>query len=183
MWPLPGTAIQRALLDRRFKTTAVRRLYGEVPPASGERADWDRLRIAAAVAESGTDYGLGEAFPHDVLLDQLGGVGFRKGCYVGQEVVSRMQHRGTARRRLLIAAGAAPLPPAGTEIAAGGRVLGQLGTVAGSDGLAIVRLDRVKDALDAGLPIAAGGVPVALSIPEWASFGFPVSAAGAAEEA
>ncbi len=170
-------------LDRRFKNAAVRRHYGEVPPATGERADWDRLRIASAVAETGPDYAPGEAFPHDVLLDQLGGIGFRKGCYVGQEVVSRMQHRGTARRRLLIAAGEAPLPASGAELSAGGRALGQLGTVVGREGLAIARLDRVKDALDAGLPIVAGGVPVGLSIPGWATFGFPSSAAGAAEEA
>ena len=79
------------------------------------------LRIAHGVAESGIDYALGDAFPHDVLLDQNGGVGFRKGCYVGQEVVSRMQHRGTARRRVLIAAARSALPAPGTEIVAGGR--------------------------------------------------------------
>ena len=58
----------------------------------GEPAAWHAFRIANGIAESGSDYALGEAFPHDVLLDQTGGVGLRKGCYVGQEVVSRMQH-------------------------------------------------------------------------------------------
>ena len=68
---------------------------------AGDAAAWHGLRIANGVAESGADYQLGDVFPHDVLLDQNGGIGFRKGCYVGQEVVSRMQHRGTARRRTL----------------------------------------------------------------------------------
>ena len=116
-------------------------------------ADWHAFRIAHGVAESGADYALGDAFPHDVLLDQNGGVGFRKGCYVGQEVVSRMQHRGTARRRVLIVDGDGDLPAPGTEIIAGGRAIGTLGSVAGGVGLAIVRIDQVKDAMDAGTPI------------------------------
>ncbi len=67
------------------------------------------------------DYSLGDTFPHDVNLDQTGGVSFRKGCFVGQEVVSRMQHRGTARRRILIVAGVSELPATGTAITANGR--------------------------------------------------------------
>ena len=91
-----------------------------------------------------------------MLLDETGGVGFRKGCYVGQEVVSRMQHRGTARRRFLIATADAPLPAPGTDIRAGGKPIGTLGSVAGSKGLALVRIDKVKAALDEGLPIIGG---------------------------
>ena len=103
---------------------------------------------------------------------RLDGVGFRKGCYVGQEVVSRMQHRGTARRRVLIVSGE-NLPASGTEIVANGRALGTLGSTAGGKGLAILRIDRVKDALDAGVPIEAGGVPVTVAIPGWATFTYP----------
>ena len=123
---------------------------------------------------------LGDAFPHDVLLDQTGGVGFRKGCYVGQEVVSRMQHRGTARRRVLIASADAPLPAPGTPVESGGRTLGALGTVSGAKALAIVRIDRVKEAMDAGQPIAADGVALTLSIPAWAGFTFPEAPAESA---
>src|SRR5690606_9565916 len=126
-------------------------------------------------------YAAGDAFPHDVLLDQNGGVGFRKGCYVGQEVVSRMQHRGTARRRVLIAKGDADLPASGTEVKAGERAIGTLGSSSGPDGLAIVRIDRVKDALDAGQAITAGGVVLTLSIPDWARFTFPQDAAPAGD--
>ena len=129
------------------------------------------------IAESGFDYEAGDAFPHDVLLDENGGVGFRKGCYIGQEVVSRMQHRGTARRRVLIATAAQPLPASGTEILAGGRAIGALGTVVDGDGLAIVRIDRVKEALDAGVPIEANGMPLTLAIPPDAHFIFPEAAA------
>lgn len=171
------------LADRRFPAEAnVRRAHVEAAPAAdATMADWTALRIRHAVAESGPDFAAGDAFPHDVLLDQNGGVGFRKGCYVGQEVVSRMQHRGTARRRVLVARGDAPLPATGTDVKAGERSIGSLGSVSGRDGLAIVRIDRVKDAMDAGQPITAGGVRLDLAIPAWARFGFPEGAAATGE--
>lgn len=170
------------LRDTRFPTDAgVQRRYGSPPATDANLDEWDALRVRHGIAESGADYALGDAFPHDVLLDQTGGVGFRKGCYVGQEVVSRMQHRGTARRRVLLAEAATDLPAAGTEITAGGRAVGQLGTVSGRHGLAIARIDRVKDAVDAGVPLLADGVETTLSIPAWAGFAFPASTPGAEE--
>ena len=159
--------------DLRFKNAYVCRIYGEAAGASDGRQEWDRLRIAHGVAESGPDYEAGDAFPHDVLLDQNNGIGFRKGCYVGQEVVSRMQHRGTARRRVLIVRGEAALPASGTELTVDGRPVGTLGTVVDRDALAIARIDKVKDAIDAGAPILAGDVQVAASIPPGVAFGFP----------
>ncbi|HHZ08830.1 MAG TPA: folate-binding protein YgfZ [Rhizobiales bacterium] len=169
---------ESTLRDSRFPgDVGVSRIYAVAgnagPEPQGSVAAWDALRVAHGIAESGTDYALGDAFPHDVLLDQTGGLGFRKGCYVGQEVVSRMQHRGTARRRVLIAAAEAPLPAAGTPVESSGRALGALGTVSGTNALAVVRIDRVKEAMDAGQPIAAAGVPLTLSIPAWAKFAFP----------
>lgn len=164
------------LRDLRFPDAAVFRSYGGSVGADGELPDWDRLRIAHGVAESGSDYALGDAFPHDVLLDQNGGVGFRKGCYVGQEVVSRMQHRGTARRRILIATGAAPLPAPFTDITANGRIIGTLGTAVGDRALAMVRIDKVKDAMDLGTPMVAGEVALTFAIPPSARFTFPIDA-------
>jgi folate-binding protein YgfZ len=163
--------------DLRFAPRAVFRRYAGTAPASDDKGAWDRLRIAAGVAESGPDYALSEVFPHDVLLDQNGGIGFRKGCYVGQEVVSRMQHRGTARRRVLIVRSDNLLPAPGTDITANGRPIGALGTTVGNQGLAIVRIDRVKDAADAGVPILAGDAVLDLSIPPGATFTFPADAA------
>ncbi|RCS23208.1 folate-binding protein [Phyllobacterium salinisoli] len=164
------------VIDCRFPTEAkVLRHYGESAGSTDETA-WTALRIAHGVAESGHDFALGDAFPHDANLDQTGGVSFRKGCFIGQEVVSRMQHRGTARRRVLIATGAADLPAAGTPLTSGGREIGTLGSVSGNNGLALVRIDRVKDAMDSGTPILAGDVAVALAIPPAARFGFPEQA-------
>ncbi|MBB6408073.1 YgfZ/GcvT domain-containing protein [Mesorhizobium sangaii] len=166
--------------DARFANGAVTRSYGQADERS-DLAAWQASRIASGIAESGSDYQLGDAFPHDVLLDETGGVGFKKGCYVGQEVVSRMQHRGTARRRVLIVQAALPLPVAGTELTVEGRPVGTLGSNAGTTGLAIARIDRVKAALDAGQPIMAGDVPVTVAIPAWAKFSFPQEAVSAEE--
>lgn len=165
-----------ALRDTRFANGGVIRSY-DTPSGTGDPGAWNAFRIANGVAESGSDYQLGDAFPHDVLLDQTGGVGFAKGCYVGQEVVSRMQHRGTARRRVLVASAPGPLPVPGTELTVEGRPVGTLGSVSGSKGLAIARIDRVKSAVDAGKAILAGDVPVTLAIPGWAKFTFPEDAA------
>lgn len=160
--------------DIRFGDKAVKRIIGNTRRA-GDMSGWTALRIAHGIAESGTDYTLGDAFPHDVNLDQIGGVSFKKGCYVGQEVVSRMQHRGSARRRILIAQGIGLLPPSGTEIVAAGRTIGTFGTVQGDMALALCRIDRVKDATDAGASIAADGVSLTLAIPPGATFTLPAS--------
>ncbi|WP_027164922.1 folate-binding protein YgfZ [Mesorhizobium sp. WSM3224] len=170
-----------ALADMRFRDLAVRRAYGDEAKDGGDPEAWQVLRIANGIAESGSDYQLGDAFPHDVLLDETGGVGFKKGCYIGQEVVSRMQHRGTARRRVLIATAENAMPASGAELTVDGRPVGALGSVSGKTGLAIARIDRVKAAVDAGKKIVAGEVPVTLTIPAWAKFSFPQDTVSAEE--
>lgn len=159
------------LADCRFpEGVGVFRIYAPKIEANASVSEWDRLRIEHGVAESGTDYELQDAFPHDVLFDFNGGVGLRKGCYVGQEVVSRMHHRRTARRRVVIVEGALPLSPDEREITAGSKPLGQLGTIVDTHALAIVRIDRVAEAKAAGETILAGGVELSLRVPAWADF-------------
>jgi hypothetical protein len=151
-----------------------------VAEAAGLPADeaaYRAHRIALGVPEGGEDFAHGDAFPHDANMDDLAGVDFAKGCYVGQEVVSRMKHRGTARRRVLTATGASPLPPAGTAVTAGGKPIGAVGSSAGTRGLALVRIDRAKAAMDERIPIEANGLALALALPAYARFGFPAEAA------
>jgi hypothetical protein len=143
--------------------------------ATATQDDWHARRVAACVPEAPFDHALGDAFPHDVDMDQLGGVAFDKGCFVGQEVVSRMQHRGTARRRVIQVSGADALPASGTQVMAGDKPAGHLGTVAGSSGLALVRLDRIAQARASGTPVTAGEVTLEPRIPDWASFDWPVT--------
>lgn len=169
------------LTDTRFPPAVqvTRRYAAAGDDATASASDWLSLRISNGVAESGTDYVLGEAFPHDVLLDQNGGVSFKKGCFIGQEVVSRMQHRGTARKRIVIVQAAADLPKQGTEIRAGSRAIGTLGSVNGLSGLALVRIDRAAEAMNSNTPILAGEVPLKLFVPDGSDFTFPGLHAGA----
>ena len=132
-------------------------------------------RIGLGVAEGGQDFDLGDAFPHEANFDQLGSVDFEKGCFVGQEVVSRMQHRGTARKRVVPVQGDTDLPPSGTEIVAGETPLGTLGSTSGTQGLALLRLDRAEKALAKGDTISAAGVSLSLAQPVWADFQVPGS--------
>jgi folate-binding Fe-S cluster repair protein YgfZ len=103
-------------------------------------------------------------------MDQLAGIDFQKGCFIGQEVVSRMQHRGTARTRIVAAEYQGATPEAGVPIMAGEKTLGTFGSGANGRGIALVRIDRVADALAAGMSIVAGGVPMKIVKPAWAQF-------------
>jgi tRNA-modifying protein YgfZ len=126
---------------------------------------YDARRIVAGVPRGGLDFIYGDAFPHETNMDRLHGVDFDKGCYVGQEVVSRMQHRGTARTRIVRVTLEDFSPEPGTAILAGDKPVGTMGSTAGGHGIALLRTDRVADALDAGLKLSAGGLAIRLTDP------------------
>lgn len=131
-------------------------------------------RVALGIPEAGKDFVALDTFPHEANLDQLGGVDFNKGCYIGQEVVSRMQHRAMARTRTVSVRylnGFGVL--AGAEIRAGETRIGAVGESFGDRTVGLVRLDRLEEALRAGKTITSGGVPVAISKPHYASFTMP----------
>ena len=125
--------------------------------------DYEAHRIRCGVAEGGVDFVYGDAFPHEADMDRLHGVDFHKGCYVGQEVVSRVEHRGLARRRV-IAVQFSDAPPAGAQVTADGANLGVLTSVGHGVGLAMVRVDRAAEATDQGLAIEADGVALTLDL-------------------
>jgi folate-binding protein YgfZ len=128
-----------------------------------EARDYDAHRIALGVPRGGVDFTYSDAFPHEANMDRLHGVDFDKGCYVGQEVVSRMQHRGIARTRivrLLLDDGA---PEGGIEVVAADKSVGTMGSSANGRGLALLRVDRVADALKGGASLSAGNIPVKLA--------------------
>jgi folate-binding protein YgfZ len=133
--------------------------------------DFEAHRIALGVPRGGLDFAYGDAFPHEADMDQLGGVDFAKGCFIGQEVVSRIEHRGTARTRAVALRYEGATPESGAPITAGERQIGTMGSAARGRGIALVRLDRVAEAEQAAL--AAGGIPIRLIKPDWARFSFP----------
>lgn len=153
--------------DPRLSTIGIRVYSNETP--DGEEADYTTHRITNGMPQGGDDYAYGEAYPHEVLMDQYGGVDFKKGCYVGQEVVSRMQHRGTAKKRIINVASDKPLPTSGTAITADGKPAGQMGSSADKNGLALLRLDRIAKAEI----LAAGETKITPSLQNWVTFEMP----------
>jgi folate-binding protein YgfZ len=131
-----------------------------------ESTVYDAHRIACGTPRGGVDFMYGNAFPHETNMDRLRGVDFDKGCYVGQEVVSRMQHRGTARTRTVRLILEDSPPEAGIGVVAGDKPVGTMGSSANGIGLALMRIDRVADALDNGVPLTAGGIAVRLADPD-----------------
>ncbi len=125
--------------------------------------EYEGLRIAVGAPKGGLDFAYADAFPHDANFDLLHGVDFDKGCYVGQEVVSRMKHRGTARKRVARVKLAGPAPAPGTPVMDRELAVGALGSSSGREALAMLRIDRVEDASAAGRPLSAGGVTLALA--------------------
>ncbi|MBL8905103.1 MAG: folate-binding protein YgfZ [Rhizobiales bacterium] len=136
----------------------------------GGNRTYDARRIGLGIADSEADMGSGELFPHEANLDQLNGVSFTKGCYVGQEVVSRMEHRGTARNRILPLKLDGAAPPKGTPIRAGEKQIGTLLSSAGDRALGLIRLDRLADAARAGDRLLTDSVPVHVFKPAFARF-------------
>jgi folate-binding protein YgfZ len=131
--------------------------------------------IASGVPQGGTDQTMrdflyGDVFPHDVNLDQLGGIDYDKGCYLGQEVVSRIHHRGTARKRFVQISGDAELT-SHDAILAGGKTIGQIGMAVQKSALAQIRLDRLAAAQEQGVPIQSEqGQILTITMPSYANF-------------
>ncbi len=151
---------------------AIAAFAGSLGAQAASAADYHAHRIALGLADS-ADIGSGELFPHECNFDQIGGVDFRKGCYVGQEVVSRTEHRGTARKRIVPAVFDGGAPERGSAVTAGERAIGEVMSVAGDRGLVLVRLDRAEAAIAAGAPLTAGGATLRLERPDWARFEVP----------
>jgi folate-binding protein YgfZ len=127
---------------------------------------YDAHRVASGVPRGGVDFMYGDAFPHETNMDRLHGVDFDKGCYVGQEVVSRMQHRGTARTRTVRIILDGPAPEPGAVVLAGDKPVGTMGSAAGHHGLALIRIDRAADALASGTPLTSGGLAIRVAEPD-----------------
>jgi tRNA-modifying protein YgfZ len=134
---------------------------------------YEAHRIALGVPRGGLDFIYGDTFSHEADMDQLNGVDFGKGCYVGQEVVSRVEHRASARSRVVPIVYDEFAPSSGLPVMAGDRQIGTLGSTAKGHGLALMRLDRIGDALAAGATIEAGGIAIRAVKPAWAKFDWP----------
>ena len=173
LWPadntVPGGVI--AAPDPRNTDLGLRLILprmriAEIPAETADHRAYDAFRIEHGIPEAGRDYELAGAFPHEALYDQIGSVDFKKGCFIGQEVVSRMQHRGTARKRTVRVRTSEPVEP-GSEIRAGDAAIGIIGSACAQTAIALLRLDRASEAKAAGTPLTAGSATVEIDLPDW----------------
>lgn len=142
----------RAILDRTGADSAA---------SEASQLAYHAHRIRCAVPEGGVDFAYSDSFPHEAMMDTFGGIDFSKGCYIGQEVVSRVHHRGTARTRIVPVrypdgVGA----EAGADVTAEDRVIGRAGSSVNGQGLMLVRTDKLAEAMANRLPLRAGGLPI-----------------------
>jgi len=144
-----------------------------------EASEYEAHRIALGAPRGGLDFQYSDAFPHEADMDQLNGVDFAKGCYVGQEVVSRVEHRGTARKRVVPVTFPDFGPEAGVPVRIGDMEVGTMGSSAAGRGLAMLRLDRIGEALAAGAPLMSGGIALTPVKPPWGQFPWPGDAKAA----
>ncbi len=130
---------------------------GASDDSRGSARDYDALRVRLGVPEGGKDYEFGDAYPHEADFDLFNGVSFTKGCYVGQEIVARMQNKSVVRKRAIKVSGNAPLTP-NSDILLGDIPVGRIGTVDGTTAIAMLRLDRALEAEQKMQDLIAGGV-------------------------
>ncbi len=155
--PLPLAYQDSRLSEMGYRMIAPK---GTLPHGGG----YDSWRISRGMADSDADIGVGKLFPHEANLDKIGGVSFTKGCYVGQEVVSRMEHRATARSRIVPVAYHGVAPPSGAVITSGQQSIGVALSSSASTGLTLMRLDRLAETKEA---LMVSGVKVDVCLPSW----------------
>lgn len=163
---LAGAAAARAVsfADPRHPALPARGIgaLAEMPKGLAGPDAYHAVRLAQGVPE-GADFGVEKIFALDGGLDELHAVSFEKGCYVGQELTARMKHRATARKRPHVVTADGTVPSPGTPVIANGLEAGEIMASYGTQGFALVRLDRIEGAQD----FRADNIPVALTRPAW----------------
>ncbi len=122
---------------------------------------WDSHRLALGLPDGARDLEPEKTVLLEAGFDELGGISWTKGCYMGQELTARTRYRGLLKRRLVPVHAATPLPAHGTPVSAGTREVGEMRSSLGTRGLAMLRLDAL------GVPLQADGVAIVPRIPDW----------------
>ncbi|MGB0672173.1 MAG: YgfZ/GcvT domain-containing protein, partial [Rhodospirillales bacterium] len=161
-----------AFVDPRLAEAGVRILTTEdsalaalgLPMA--EAATYDRLRIALGLPDASRDLLVDKTTLLEAGFDELRGIDWQKGCYMGQELTARTKYRGLIKKRLMPVRFDGPTPEAGTAVLAEDRDAGEVRSSAGDLGLAFLRLD----ALGGGAALTAGTATLHPLKPAWANF-------------
>jgi hypothetical protein len=168
-----------AFIDPRLVRLGVRVLLppttlGPTLEAQGfaplEPEAYERVRITAGVPDGSRDLLTEKSTLLESGFEELHGVDFAKGCFVGQELTARMKYRGLVRKRLLPVVLKGPRPEPGTIIRLGEREAGEMRSSIDGRGLALLRLDRIAEADQASTPLSAGATEVMPVKPDWVNF-------------
>ena len=143
-------------------------LEAEMISLAGE-AHYHERRLMLGISNGSRDLAPDKAFVLESNLEELGGVSFSKGCFIGQEVTARTKHKSTLRKRILPVQLDGALPDPGSSIRAGDSEIGTLLSGQGTRALALIRLDRWQAALERGAEISSEGLPAIIQVPPWLS--------------
>ncbi len=164
--PRLAAAGARAFLPRGSAAEALE--AAGFAPATAE--DYDRHRLSLALPDGSRDIAVEKGFLLENGIDDLNGVDFDKGCYVGQELTARTKHRATIRKRLYRVDVDGPMPEPGTQVTADGRAAGEMRSGRGDVGLALLRVELLAKAAEAGIPLTCGDARLTPVKPSWATF-------------
>ena len=138
----------------------------DAAPSNTDLSAYHEARISLGIALGGVDFAYNDAFSHEINMDLLNGIDFKKGCYVGQEVVSRVHHKGGARKRILPLQLSAEVT-APQEIMLGDVAAGTLTSTTKLRGLGLMRLDRAHRALSENIALKCGDTNITPTKPDW----------------
>ena len=168
-----------AMIDPRLPSLGIRLI---APPAEVEKlvtslcfgsstsSDYDNHRLNLAIPDGSRDMIVEKSFLLESNFEDLNGVDFDKGCYIGQENTARQKHRGTIRRRLVKVDIDGPTPSIGVPITWEKGEVGTMRSSRNSQGIAMIRLDRWEEARAQNAQLRAGPATVVPVKPTWASF-------------
>jgi folate-binding protein YgfZ len=162
-WDGPPPPVDDAVLasDPRLPEAGWRVLAERMLATNADPAAWHAHRIALGLPDGTHDLVPEKTVLLEAGFDELGGVSWSKGCYMGQELTARTKYRGLVKRRLVPVAIAGPPPPPGTPVLAEGIEVGTMGSSAGAAGLALLRLDALAR------PLACAGATLSPRVPGW----------------
>jgi folate-binding protein YgfZ len=170
---LPGAVLaheapfSNSVVDPRLADLGYRALTNDATAGAPDEGGYRARRIAAGAPDLAVDAQPEEVFALEALLEELNGVDFQKGCFVGQENVSRMKRRATTRKKFCPIVFEGDPPPHGAPILAGEAELGSVRSGVSGRAIALLRLDRANEARDKGQQLLADGKPVRLDPPDW----------------
>ncbi|PYD47864.1 CAF17-like 4Fe-4S cluster assembly/insertion protein YgfZ [Novacetimonas pomaceti] len=161
--PAPTSGDFPTSMDPRLPAAGWRSLRGH--PATdtpADEVDYDRHRLMLGLPDGVRDCESGKTLLLEANFDQLNGISWTKGCYMGQELTARTRYRGLVRRHLLPIDGTRDLPEPGTPIMHGEHEVGHIRSSRDQAGMAMIRSTHIHDT-----GLTAGGHPLTVRVPQW----------------